>query len=170
MHKEHNADEEAFPSTVLVTEEVFRRVYDSPRSLPGKEKWVTIDEDVRAIEGLLGMDPKTIGAPLWVSGDTRNCPQCGRETNWLDIVASALTQVHRKEMLVKVILGHRKYVNVETPRAIANLVCYQCKSPILDLRSFKCHNWAYADEALVGVIEQINARTLASEESANKEE
>ena len=41
--------------------------------------------------------------------------------------------------------------NVETPRAIANVVCYQCQTPIRDLRSFKCHNWAYARPALLKV-------------------
>lgn len=147
----------SLPSTRVVSEQVFRQVYDSPHSLPGKEKWVTADEDVREIERLLGMEPKTIGAPLWVSGDTRCCPNCGRETNWLDIVASALSQVHGKALLVKVILGEKKYVNVETPRAIADLFCFQCKTPIRDLRSFKCHNWAYARPALLKVLERVKA-------------
>jgi hypothetical protein len=145
-------------STRTVNEEVFKQVYDSPHSLPGKEKWVTSHEDVRTIEQLLGMEPKTIGAPLWVSGDTRNCPNCGRETNWLDIVSSALTQVHAKALLVKVILGDKKYINVEAPHAIQNLFCYQCKTPIGDLRSFKCHNWAYARQDLLEVVERVNAR------------
>ncbi len=145
-------------STRIVSKEVFKQVYDSPHSLPGKEKWVTSHEDVRTIEQLLGLEPKTIGAPLWVSGDTRNCPNCGRETNWLDIVASALTQVHAKALLVKVILGDKKYINVEAPRAIENLFCYQCKAPIGDLRSFKCHNWAYARQDLLEVVERVNAR------------
>ena len=146
-------------ATRVVSDEVFKQVYDSPHSLPGKEKWVTTDEDVRSLERILGMEPKTIGAPLWVSGDTRHCPKCGRETNWLDIVASGLVQVHRKEMLVKVILGEKKYVNVEAPRAIADLVCYQCKTPIRNLRSFKCHNWAYAKGALLKVLERIGTTT-----------
>ncbi len=144
-------------TTRSVSEEVFKQVYDSPHSLPGKEKWVTSHEDVRTIERLLGMKPRTIGAPLWVSGDTRQCPQCGRETNWLDIVASALTQVHAKALLVKVILGDKKYINVEAPHAIQNLFCYQCKAPIQDLRSFKCHNWAYAYQELQAVIAEVNA-------------
>jgi hypothetical protein len=38
-----------------VSEEIFKQIYDSPHSLPGKEKWVTTDEDVRAIERLLGI-------------------------------------------------------------------------------------------------------------------
>jgi len=155
MPKKESASKTAGPATRVVSPEVFKQVYDSPHSLPGKEKWVTVDNDVREIEKILGMEPKTIGAPLWVSGDTRCCPKCHRETNWLDIIASGLSQVHRKEMLVKVILGDKKYVNVEAPRAIADLVCFKCKSPIIDLRSFKCHNWAYAKPALLRVLERV---------------
>ena len=140
MGGKRKSSEESRSSTRVVSEDVFRQVYDSPHYLPGKERWVTSDEDVRTIEGLLGMKPKTIGAPLWVSGDTSHCPNCERETNWLDIVATGLARVHNKEMLVKVILGEKKYVNVEAPRAIADLVCYRCEAPIHDLRSFKCHN------------------------------
>jgi len=75
----------------------------------------------------------------------------------LDIVSSALTKVHGKELLVKVILGERKYVNVENPKAIADLVCHGCKTSIRDLRSFKSHNWAYANPALLKVLEQVSA-------------
>jgi hypothetical protein len=143
-------------ATRVVSSEIFKQVYDSPLSLPGKHRWVTKDEDVRTIEKLLGIPDKSIGAPLWVSGDTRQCPKCGRETNWLDIVSSAVTKTHQKALLVEVILGERKYVNVEVPRAIADLSCYNCKAPIIDLRSFKCHNWAYAREALLRIIEEIS--------------
>jgi len=146
------------PTTRVVSVAIFQQVYDSPQALPGKERWVTGDEDVRTIEQLLGMAPKTIGVPLWVSGDTRQCPQCGRETNWLDIVASGLSKAHRKDLLARVILGRKKYVNVEVPRAIADLVCYNCKNPIRDLRSFKCHNWAYAKPQLLAVLEEIAAQ------------
>ena len=145
-------------STRVVNAEIFKQVYDSPHSLPGKEKWITSDQDVRAIEGLLEMPPKTIGAPLWVSGDTRHCPKCGRETNWLDIISSALAKVHAKELLVRVILGDKKFVNTEAPRAIADLFCFKCKAPIRDLRSFKCHNWAYAKPQLLDVLEQMKSK------------
>lgn len=152
-------------STHVVGAELFREVYDSPHALPGKEKWVTSHDDVRIIEQLLGMPQNTIGAPLWVSGDTRHCPTCGRETNWLDIVASSLRQVHRKELLANVILGEKKYVNVEAPRAIADLVCYNCKAPITDLRSFKCHNWAYAFGDLRRIVEIMQAGERRAEQS-----
>jgi len=112
--------------TFPVTNEVFKMVYDAASSLPGKHKWVTIDEDVRQIEKLLGMPAKTIGAPLWVSGDQKSCPKCKREINWLDIVNSATKQVHSGAMIAKVVLGEQKYVNTEVPRAIADLSCFNC--------------------------------------------
>jgi len=144
-------------TTVEVSAEIFRQVYESPASLPGKEKWVTSDEDVRAIEKVLGMKPRTIGAPLWLSGDSRQCRACGRQTSWLDIVSSALKKVHGKELIAEIILGDRKFVNVEVPHAIEDLVCYKCGSRIPDLRSFKCHNWAYPRQAMLDVIEEIRA-------------
>lgn len=86
-------------NTIPVSDAVFREVYDSPASLPGKHRWVTACEDVRAIEQLLGIPEKTIGAPLWLSADHRHCPKCQREISWLDIVSSALEQVHSKAMI-----------------------------------------------------------------------
>jgi hypothetical protein len=145
-------------TTHVVSNEIFQQVYDSPASLPGKHRWVTTEEDVRTIEKILGIPDKSIGAPLWVSGDTRHCPKCGRESNWLDIVGSALTKVHQKQLLVEVILGERKYVNVEVPHAIADLVCYKCRTPIVDLRSFKCHNWVYARGSILEIIERSSRR------------
>jgi hypothetical protein len=109
--------------TYPVSDAVFRAVYDSPASLPGRHQWVTNDEDVRQIEALLGMPPKTFGAPLRVSGDHQHCPNCKRQTNWLDIVSSALDQVHSREMIARVILGEQKFVNTEAPKAIADLKC-----------------------------------------------
>lgn len=73
MTSKESTGKDKRPSTRVVSEEAFKQVYDSPYSLPGKERWVTADDDVRQIERLLGMEPKTIGAPLWVSGDTRHC-------------------------------------------------------------------------------------------------
>lgn len=142
-------------NTYPVTDEVFRAVYDSPTSLPGRNKWLTCDQDVRKIEELLGMPEKTIGAPLWVSGDRKRCPKCRREINWLDIVSSALGEVHSREMIAQVILGEQKFVNTEAPRAIAGLKCFKCQTSIDNLRSFKCHNWAYARDRMVKVLEQM---------------
>lgn len=96
-------------------------MYDSPRSLPGKHVWLTSDEDVREIERVLGIEQHAIGAPLWLSGDKRHCPKCRRETSWLDIVSSALSDAHSKALIVKVVLGEQKYVNVEAPNAIRGL-------------------------------------------------
>lgn len=151
-------NEDAHRTTHPVDADLFQRVYDSPASLPGQHCWVTQGEDVRAIEELLGIPEGTIGAPLWVSGDTRHCHSCGRETNWLDIVSSALERAHERAMIARVILGEQKYVNTEAPRAIAGLKCHRCGTPITDLRSFKCHNWAYAVGDLQRVVEQMRKR------------
>ena len=158
MPAKSKSAEHSKASTRVVSSEIFKQVYDSPQSLPGKEKWITSDQDVRTIERLLGMLPKTIGAPLWVSGDTRHRPKCGRETNWLDIISSALAQMHAKELLVRVILGDKKFVNIEASRAIADLFCFKCKAPTRDLRSFKFHNWAYAGPQLLDVLEQMRSK------------
>ena len=144
-------------STVPVSDSTFRQVYDSPASLPGRHKWLTPTDEVREIERSLGMPSKTIGAPLWVSGDRKRCPKCRRETTWLDIVASALGEVHTADMIAQVILGEQKFVNTEAPNAIKGLKCFQCKTAIDNLRSFKCHNWAYAKPALLDVIEKMHA-------------
>lgn len=138
-----------------VSDDVFRQVYESPASLPGEYRWVTPDRDVRQIEELLGMPDETIGAPLWVSGDSRRCPECDREASWLDIVSSALDEVHDGEMIARVILGDQKFVNTEAPRAIENLRCFDCGASIEELRSFKCHNWAYAHPAMLRVLQQL---------------
>jgi len=142
-------------TTKPVSDAVFQAVYDSPASLPGRHRWVTPAEDVRRLEELLGMEPDTIGAPLWVSADEKACPRCGREVSWLDIVSSALERVHDPSMVAQVILGNQKYVNVEAPRAIAGVHCFDCKTPIKKVRSFKCHNWAYAREAMLRVLERV---------------
>lgn len=77
--------------------------------------------------------------------------------NCLDIVASGLSSSWKGEMIAKVILGKIKYVNVEAPRAIADLVCYQCKTPINNIRSFKCHNLAFAHSETLSVLEHMKA-------------
>ena len=108
------------------------------------------------IKELLGMLSETIGAPLWISDDRKRYAKCQREISWLDIVSSPLGPVHAREMIARVILGNQKYVNTEAPRAIAGLKCFQCKAKIDNLRSFKCHNWAYAKPALLRVIKEMD--------------
>lgn len=144
--------------TQQVANTVFRAVYDSPASLPGTHRWTTCEDDVHKLEEMLGMATGTIGAPLWVSGDERQCRACTRETNWLDIVSSALERVHDRTMIAQVILGEQKFVNTEAPEAIAGVICFNCKAPIEGLRSFKCHNWAYASQDLLAVLQRIDER------------
>jgi hypothetical protein len=54
-----------------------------------------------------------------------------------------------------VILGDRRYVNTGLPAAIAGVRCTDCRSPIDGLRSFKCHNWAYAFDELAAVRQRM---------------
>lgn len=142
-------------NTIPVDDEVFREVYDSPASLPGKYRWVTPDADVRELEGLLGMSAGTIGAPLWLSGDRDECANCGRKVSWLDIVSSAIDRVHDRATIARVILGEQKFVNTEAPNAIRGVRCVRCQTPFEEIRSFKCHNWAYAKEAMLRVISEM---------------
>jgi hypothetical protein len=141
--------------TIAVDDTVFRRVYESPASLPGQHRWLTSDRDVREIEKLLNMPPDTIGAPLWVSGDRKTCIECDRTISWLDIVASGLAHTHSAEMIASVILGEQKHINTEAPKAIEHVRCVSCGASFEGLRSFKCHNWAYAMPALLKVIEHM---------------
>jgi hypothetical protein len=159
MGNEDTEHQNTRSSTHIVDQDIFKQVYDSPASLPGKEKWITSEKDVREIERLLGMKPNTIGAPLWVSGDTKACKNCGRETNWLDIVSSGLAKIHSKEMIAQVVLGDKKFVNTESPKAIADLHCHNCNTKITDLRSFKCHNWAYASQQMLNVLEGMQSKS-----------
>jgi hypothetical protein len=149
-------------STHAVAEDVFRVVYDSPAALPGRHRWVTADADVRKIEEILGIPDASIGAPLWVSGDEPSCANCGRTTSWLDIVASSLNGVHSQAMVARVILGSQKFVNTETPRAIGGLRCFDCGNELHGIRSFKCHNWAYAMPAIERLLVERSATTSMS--------
>ena len=146
-------------STREVSAELFREVYDSPASLPGTSQWVTPEEDVRELERVLGIPAGTIGVPLWVSGDHETCPKCGRKLSWLDIVKSGLRRRHSPARIAEVILSDRKYVNTEAPHAVPDVHCANCGSPISDIRSFKCHNWAYA----FGEIQEIVAAAEAEQ-------
>jgi hypothetical protein len=61
-------------------------------------------------------------------------------------------------MLARVILGDKKFVNTENPKAIANVACFNCNTKIDKMRSFKCHNWAYAKPALLKKILEVRKR------------
>ena len=46
--------------------------------------------------------------------------------------------------------------------AIADLKCFKCGTAIDNLRSFKCHNWAYAMPQLLEVLQAIKAVNRAN--------
>lgn len=153
--------------TVEVPDSIFREVYESPASLPGEFRWVTSDADVREIEKLLSMPDGSIGAPLWVSADRQDCPKCERRVSWLDIVSSAVGSIHSARLVAEVMLGERKFVNVEAPNAIGRVSCVRCGATIEGIRSFKCHNWAYAVGEMRQVLDRVQlpvASTTGQEE------
>jgi len=63
--------------------------------------------------------------------------------------------LHSAVKIAEVILGDRKWVNVEAPAAIAGVRCFECGTPKSDVRSFKCHNWAYAIGDLEAVVREV---------------
>jgi len=76
----------------ITSDIIFRAVYSSLDSLPNRQR-TTSDDDIRQIEALLGMPPKTIGAPLWVSGDFKRFPNCDRsECHWTIPIFCYLTR------------------------------------------------------------------------------
>lgn len=62
---------------MIASDTLFRAVYDSLASLPDRRR-ITSDDGIKQIEKLLGMPPKIIGAPLWVSGDRSGGDGCFR--------------------------------------------------------------------------------------------
>ena len=97
MPRKSESDRKKGGATLVVSAEIFKQVYDSPLSLPGKDRWVTSDADVRTIEKLIWMDPThdrrtTVGQPAIAT-----LQEMWTRTSWLDIVSSALSQTHQKE-------------------------------------------------------------------------
>ena len=67
-------------TTRVVSPEIFRQVYDSPLSLPGKHRWVTKDDDAGQWRTPRHSSEEHWRS-AWVSGNTRHCPKCGLEPN-----------------------------------------------------------------------------------------
>jgi hypothetical protein len=94
-------------TTRVVSPEIFKHVYDSPLSLPGKHRWVTKDEDVRTIEKVARNSREkyrraTLGKRLHAQ-----LSEVRPGTNPVAIVSSAVTKISQKALLVEVILGER---------------------------------------------------------------
>jgi len=56
-------------------------------------------------------------------------------------------------------IGEQKFVNTEVPHAIEGLKCSKCGTEFKNLRSFKCHNWAYAIGDIAKVISTMELNT-----------
>jgi len=83
---------------------------------------VTSPEDMKTIETLLEMK---FPCPYVVRTTQPNCSNCGRENNFLDVVATALESKHSPEFLRDVFTG--KYGPITNTSKEQRCVCYQCK-------------------------------------------
>jgi hypothetical protein len=83
-------------NTVPVSDAVFAEVYDSPASLPGRERWLTSTEDVHRVEALLGMDRGTVQcADCGAAIETLRSFKCHNWAHAVEDMADVLRQVQR---------------------------------------------------------------------------
>ena len=94
-------------------------------------------------------------ATLWDSGRCKRCAGYRREISWLDVDTSELVYVHTREMLARTILGEQKFVSTGAPRAVEDLKCFQRKSRIDRLQSFKCPNRAQSMPAMLKILRHL---------------
>ena len=64
----------------------------------------TNSDDMTKIEALLGVLPGFFGGPIVIKTSERYCGSCGRENNFLDVIATGL-RVHSPQFLVDVFTG-----------------------------------------------------------------
>lgn len=98
---------------------------------------------------------RSIGAPLWLSGEHPRLPELRPADQLARHRDVRPRRIQGPKRIAEVILGDRKFVNTEAPHAIEGLRCSNCGTAIADLRSFKCHNWAYAIGDLQAVVADL---------------
>lgn len=93
----------------------------------GKSVVETPENDIKAVEGLLNLPPGSFGKSfITISGDLKACPNCNRNTSFLDILSDGAA-FHGNDFIKGVIQGERGCVyNPNSPRPHK---CYECKVP-----------------------------------------
>lgn len=136
--------------TIEVDDAVFREVYESPASLPGRHRWTTPEADVRRIDPVPQHRRAAVAQRRHPRlPELRPADQLARHRDVRP------RRIQGPKRIAEVILGDRKFVNTEAPHAIEGLRCSNCGTAIADLRSFKCHNWAYAIGDLQAVVADL---------------
>jgi hypothetical protein len=83
----------------------------------------TSSEDMAKIEKLLEVNPGFFTSPYVIKTKQEHCAQCGRQNNFLDVVATGL-RVHKPAFLIDVFKG--KYGHILNSQEHQICICYQC--------------------------------------------
>jgi hypothetical protein len=89
--------------------------------------------DMAKIEELLQVEPGFFASPYVVKTKEEHCNKCGRQNNFLDVVATGL-RVHRPTFLVDVFSG--KFGHVINTQKQQPCICYGCGT-VLPLNATK---------------------------------
>jgi hypothetical protein len=80
-------------------------------------------EDMRKIEELLEAESGFFSTPYMIKTKSEYCPNCQRQNNFLDVVATGL-KVHKPKFLLDVFTG--KYGHIINDAPHQRCFCYQC--------------------------------------------
>jgi len=83
----------------------------------------TSAQDMNQIEELLGVKKGFFESPTIIKTSQQFCDNCGRENNFLDVVATGL-KVHTAQFLVDVFTG--KYGHILNTQQSQRCFCYTC--------------------------------------------
>ncbi|CAF4296616.1 unnamed protein product [Rotaria sp. Silwood2] len=83
----------------------------------------TSAEEMNKIEELLETPKGFFSTPYMTKTKCEHCPNCSRQNNFLDVVATGL-KVHKPQFLVDVFTGKYGYIVNDAPHQ--RCFCYQC--------------------------------------------
>lgn len=83
----------------------------------------TSSTDMAKIEELLHVESGFFASPYIIKTKEEYCRKCGRQNNFLDVVATSL-RVHRPNFLVDVFSG--KFGHIINTQKNQSCICYQC--------------------------------------------
>jgi len=89
----------------------------------GYKLFETPPGDMAKIEELLQVEPGFFASPYVIKTKEEHCNKCGRQNNFLDVVATSL-RVHKPVFLVDVFRG--KYGYVINSQNQQRCICYEC--------------------------------------------
>lgn len=111
--------------TRAVSEEEWNKIDETVfNDLSGGYKLVeTPKDDMAKIEELLGVEPGFFTGPTIIKTTETCCRNCGRENNFLDVIATGL-RIHKPQFLADVLSG--KHGPVLNTHQTQRCFCYNC--------------------------------------------